>query len=116
MTGEHEQFAPTFDETAYAWDIFRYWTGSEDEARFRSAYLGRWESRDAFGQQLISQLGADARLQRLPDWLRAYVRLDVDAVVSDFERAGHFYVYEAPHGEGTFVFDVWNDRAAADTG
>lgn len=113
MEREQGESTPKFDEVAYAWDIFRYWTASEDTARFQASYLGRYENRDAFGAQLLSQLGADARLQRLPDWLRAYVRLDASAVVADFERAGHFYVYDAPHGEGTFVFDVDSDREAA---
>jgi hypothetical protein len=113
MTDDHEQFAPQFDEAAYAWDVFQYWTGSQDTDRFRAVYLGRYADREAFGQQLLSQLGADARLQRLPDWLRAYIRLDAAAVTADFERAGHFYVYDAPHGEGTFVFDADTDRDAA---
>lgn len=113
MEGEQEKHTPQFDETAYAWDVFRYWTASDDPARFQASYLGRYENREAFGQQLLSQLGADTRLQRLPEWLRAYVRLDASAVVADFEQAGHFYVYDAPHGEGSFVFDVHNDREAA---
>lgn len=117
MTSEHETFAPKFDERGYAWDIFRYWTSSEDVARFEASYVGRYADRDAFGQELLHQLGVDTPLQRLPEWFRAYVRFDGVAVVDDFERAGHFYVYDAPHGEGTFVFDVWNDRpAAANTG
>jgi hypothetical protein len=113
MEGEHSTFTPKFDEADYAWDVFQYWTTSEDRARFEAAYVGRYENRAAFGKQLLSQLGADTRLQRLPDWLRAYVRLDAAAVVADFERSGHFYVYDAPHGEGTFVFDVHSDREAA---
>jgi hypothetical protein len=72
--------------------------------RFREAYFGHYSDRAAFGQELAG-LGADGRLQRLPDWLRAYVRLDGAAVVADFEAAGHFYVYDAPEGGGTYVFD-----------
>src|SRR3954453_20075773 len=110
---EQPEFAPQYDERAYAWDIFMYWTGTEDEARFAASYVGRYADRNAFGQELFHQLGVDARIQRLPEWLRAYIKLDGTAVVDDFERAGHFFVYDAPHGEGTFVFDVWNDREAA---
>lgn len=51
--------------------------------------------------------GRRYRLARLPDWLRAYVRIDGEAVVRDFESAGHFHVYDAPEGGGTFVFDAY---------
>src|SRR3954470_3594076 len=114
MEGEQSEFAPKFDERSHARNIFQLWTGSDDVARFEGAYVGRYENRDAFGQELLHQLGVDARMQRMPESLRAYVRLDRSAVVADFEAAGHFYVYDAPYGEGTFVFDVWNDREAAE--
>src|SRR4051794_12161718 len=84
MTGEHEQFAPAFDETSYAWDVFQYWTASDDEARFRESYLGHYASRAAFGEELLHQLGVDSRLQKLPAWLRVYIRFDGEAVVADF--------------------------------
>ncbi len=95
-------------ETSVAWDAFQYWTGSRDVARFREAYLGHYPDRQAFGEQLLSELGADRRLQRLPDWLRAYVRYDGAAVVADFEQAGHYYVFDAPNNGGTYVFDGYS--------
>jgi hypothetical protein len=113
MTGEHEQSAPAFDETAYAWDVFQYWTASDDETRFREPYLGHYASRAAFGEQLLHQLGVDSRLQKMPDWLRAYIRFDGEAVVADFERAGHFYIYDAPFDHGTFIFDAYSDSESA---
>jgi hypothetical protein len=85
----HEQqtaIAPA--ETDTAWQVFQYWTGSTDVDRFRTTYLGRYADREAFGSELLARLGADARLQRLPDWLQAYIRFDGAAVVADFERAG----------------------------
>jgi hypothetical protein len=91
-----------------AWDAFQYWTGSRDADRFRSAYLGHYPNREAFGAKLLAGLGADGRLQKLPDWLRAYVRLDGEAVVADFERAGHFYIFDAPDHGGTYVFDGYS--------
>src|SRR3954468_1660574 len=95
-------------ETGVAWDVFQSWTGSRDAQRFRAAYLGHYADRAAFGAELLAGLGADARLRRLPDWLQAYVRLDGVAVVADFERAGHFYVYDAPDDGGTYVFDGYS--------
>ncbi len=95
------------DELAVAWDVFQLWTGGRDADLFRRSYLGHYESRDHFGQELLARLGADGRIQRLPDWLQAYVRFDGEAVVRDFEQAGHFYIYDAPRQAGTFVFDAY---------
>ncbi len=99
---QHEQ-----DELADAWDVFQLWTGGRDADLFRRSYLGHYQSRDHFGQELLARLGADGRIQRLPDWLQAYVRFDGEAVVRDFEAAGHFYIYDAPRQAGTFVFDAY---------
>ncbi len=93
------------NEQAYAWDIFQYWTASRDRERFRQAYLGHYASREAFGQVLLAEYGAGECLSQLPSWLRTYIRVDGSALVADFERAGHYYVYDAPHNHGTFVFD-----------
>jgi antirestriction protein len=112
MSHEHSEQAEAVETTA-AWDVFQYWTGSRDVDRFRACYLGHYASRDAFGQELARSLGADARLQRLPDWLRAYIRFDGAAVVADFERVGHFYIYDAPHDGGTFVFDAYTTGKTA---
>src|SRR3712207_4407903 len=90
-----------------AWQAYQFWTGTTDEAAFRRSYLGHYQSREAFGQELLAQLGADSRIQRLPDWLQAYVRFDGEAVLRDFEAAGHFYIYDAPRQAGTFVFDAY---------
>lgn len=94
-----------------AWTVFQLWSGSRDEGCFRRSYLGHYASRDAFGQELLARLGADGRIQRLPDWLQAYIRLDGEAVVRDFEAAGHFYVFDTPDEGGTFVFDAYEHPA-----
>lgn len=103
----HEQIAdqPSDEAVAVAWDVFQVWTGTRDEARFRQSYLGHYPDRAAFGRQLLTNLGAYSRLQPLPDWLRAYIRFDEEAVLADFERAGYFYIFDAPNGGGTHVFD-----------
>ncbi|TFV62033.1 hypothetical protein E4P41_08515 [Geodermatophilus sp. DF01-2] len=95
-------------EQETAWYAFQYWTGSQDETRFREAYMGRYASREEFGRQLLSSLGADGRLTRLPDWLQAYIRLDGEAVVRDFEQAGQLWVFDAPDHSGTYVFDGYS--------
>lgn len=94
-----------------AWDVFQYWTGSRDEDYFRRAYLGCYDSREAFGVELAERLGIGARLARLPEWTRAYLRIDGAAVARDFEASGHFHLIEAPGEQGTFVFDAYEEPA-----
>lgn len=94
---------PSSRETA--WLAFQFWTGSEDHTWFQAAYLGHWPSRADFGLQLAHDLGADARLQRLPPWLQRYVQLDGDQITRDFETAGHFFFADLPEGDGCHVFD-----------
>jgi hypothetical protein len=111
MNIEVQQQPPEQAVTRMAWDAFQYWTGSRDHDRFRRSYLGHYADRGAFGQELLSRLGADGRVARLPDWLRAYVRFDGEAVVRDFEAADHFYVFEVPDDGGAFVFDAYERPA-----
>ena len=54
---------------------------------------------------------AEASDDFLPDWLRAYLRFDGEAVLRDFEAAGDFWVYDAPQGDGCFVFDPYERPA-----
>ncbi len=107
MNAETKQQHAEEAELETAWHAFELWTGSRDEARFRESYLGHYADRAAFGRELLSQLGADRRLYRLPDWLRGYIRLDGEAVVADFEAADHFWVFDAPDGSGAYVFDAY---------
>jgi len=104
MTGEHID-NPERDHRAVAWDIFRYFRPNGGEARFREMYVGQFDSRAAFGEALLRETyDADERLKTLPRWLQGYVRLDGNAVASDFERAGHYHLIAGPD-ERIYVFD-----------
>ena len=59
-----------------------------DESSLRAAYVGRWATREAFGQHLLADTGAEQRIAELPRWLRSFVRIDADAFVSDLEAEG----------------------------
>lgn len=91
-------------------DWYRFLTGSTDPEAFRMSYLGHYPSRSAFGEHLLEETyAASERLQKVPSTLRAYVRLDAEQVVSDWERAGHFLlcaVDEAQSDLGVYVFDA----------
>lgn len=102
-----QQLTPEQRLLETAWEAYRYWTGRDDEAGFRASYLGHYASRDAFGQELFATLGATTRLQRLPNWLQAYLRIDGTAVLRDFERDGQFWVYDMPNDGGCHVFDPY---------
>jgi hypothetical protein len=94
-----------------AWQAFQYWTGTRDADYFQRSYLGHYADREAFGQELLGRLGAEARLARLPAWLRGYLRFDGAAVVADFEAVGQFHIVDTPAG-GSFVFDAYEQPAA----
>lgn len=99
------------DEPQVAWNAFQLWTGSRDADHFRSAYLGRFPDRDAVGRQLLEDFGVHRRLQRLPEWLQRYIRLDGAAFLADFEAEGNYYVYDAPDGAGCYIFDAYSQPA-----
>lgn len=90
-----------------AWNAFQLWSGRRDAELFRRSYLGHYRDRDTFGQRLLHDFGVQQRLEQLPEWLRAVVRLDGAAFAADFERAGAFHLYDAPDNGGTYVFDAY---------
>ncbi len=75
-----------------------------DETTLAEAFIGRWASREAFGQYLLADTGAAARIAALPGWLRGYVRLDGDAYVTELEAAGIYLVTAVE--TGVCVFDA----------
>jgi len=93
------------DQLFEAWQVFQYWTGTRDAVHFRGAYVGHYEDRAAFGRNLVTLLGAPEYLARLPVWLQDYLCVDGEAVITDFEAAGHYYVHDAPDG-GCYVFST----------
>ncbi len=74
-----------------------------DEARIKDAFIGIWPSRDDFGQHLLRDGSAAARLEALPLWLKPYVRLDGAALVGDLERDGLYVLADV--AQGVCVFD-----------
>lgn len=74
-----------------------------DERQIKEAFVGLWPDREAFGQHLLSDSSAGARLDTLPLWLRPYVRLDGAALVSDLERDGLYVLTDVR--QGICVFD-----------
>ncbi len=75
----------------------------EDVSDFRGAYLGRWPSLEAYVEELLTDLGAEAELEeRLPAYLQPYVRLDAAAFGRDLEIGGD--IMTSQDAEGVYVF------------
>lgn len=74
----------------------------EDVSGFRGAYLGQWPDVEAYAGELLTDLGADAELARLPAYLQPYVRLDAASFGRDLEIGGDIMTSE--DGGGVYIF------------
>lgn len=90
---------------------FAAWVGVQDgnEAvfdRFEAAYLGHYDSEQAYAEQLIDDLGYQRLLdESVPVSLRPYARIDTDALARDMQLDGDLYFYPADDG-GIWIFDI----------
>jgi antirestriction protein len=69
--------------------------------QFSDCYRGEWDSLTAYAEELLDDIGADAALDGLGDWLRPYVRVDAEALARDL--ASDLSVAPSPAG-GVYVF------------
>jgi len=75
-------------------------------AGFADAYLGHYESVEAYAEQLIADLGYDQAFeQAVPEGLRAYVRIDTEAFGRDLQLGGDVHVLPTDDG-GVWIFDA----------
>lgn len=71
---------------------------------FEEAYLGEYDSLEAYAEQLIDDLGYDELLaQVLPSGLRAYVDINIAGYAQDMSLSGDVMVYHQPGG-GVWLF------------
>lgn len=82
------------------------WLGVEDATldRFEQHYRGTWESLPAYVEELFADLGVEDYLQGVPEWIRPYVRVDIETFARDLELAGDIYAAETR--DGVAVFDA----------
>lgn len=72
--------------------------------RFDDAYLGQWNSVEAYAEELLDGLGIEDLLEReVPEHLQAYVTVDVDGFARDLEYSGDITASEGDHG--VYLFD-----------
>lgn len=73
------------------------------DERFHDHYLGHFESAEAYVENLLEETGAYEFEEFVPEWLKPYVKIDVELLARDSEI--ELYVTEAKNG-GVFVFDT----------
>lgn len=81
----------------------------QDEALldgFTDAYLGHYESVDAYANQLVDDLGYQEQIdQAMPESLRPYVRFDTAGLARDMQLGGDIHVVDA-NDSGVWIFDA----------
>lgn len=89
---------------------FAAWVASADgdpdaPEQFLDAYLGQWDSVEAYAEQLLDDFGLDHAIDTtVPESLRPYVTVDIEALAHDLQLGGDITVVENPEG-GVWMFD-----------
>lgn len=87
-------FAAWLDYTGLDQDDWHY---------FDDAYLGEYDSLDAYTEQLIDDLGYERILdEALPESIRVYVKIDAHAMAEDLQASGEVCSLESD--SGVYVF------------
>jgi len=73
---------------------------------FEDAYLGHWESVEAYAEQLLDDYGYEDRIGRSwPEPIQPYVRVDIETIARDLELSGDITTSEGDGG--VYVFQNW---------
>ena len=71
---------------------------------FEDAYLGEWDSVEAYAEDLMDSFDwQDALYNQLPGALHPYVKIDIEGFARDLELSGDITV--AHHANGVWIFD-----------
>jgi antirestriction protein len=73
--------------------------------RFEDHYQGKWESVQAYAENLLDELGAQRTITDAPQWLQSYLTLDVAGFARDLEISGDIITAHADDG-GVWVWTV----------
>jgi antirestriction protein len=91
---------------AFAAWVEHFGTDEETLAQFSDAFTGHFESRTAYAQSIIDDLGIEESLrQGLPDFIAGYVSIDLEGIARDIEISGDVAIIDADDG-GVWVFDA----------
>lgn len=76
-------------------------------AQFTDAYLGAYESREAWAQSILDDFDIERMIERdldVPDWLKAHLHIDLNGIAHDMAIGGDVTIEDSPDG-GVWVFD-----------
>ncbi len=73
------------------------------DERFQDHYLGQWDSTEVYVENLLEECGDYEHLDRLPEHLKPYIKIDTEMMARDYE--SELYVVECQEG-GVFIFDT----------
>lgn len=71
--------------------------------RFQYAYLGEWDSVDAYAEQLLDDVGVTDELDKISESIRPYVSIDIAGFARDLVLGGDITAVD--DGEHTYIFD-----------
>lgn len=87
-----------------AWaDVFEGEPASFDIDSFHEAYLGHYDSVTDYVEQMADEFGYPDELDKLPEHLRDYVRIDYAALARDMHLSGDIATVDDPNG-GVWIF------------
>jgi len=73
--------------------------------QFDDAYLGEFDSLEAYAEQLMEDLGYNQLIdETLPEHIRRYVEINVAGLAQDLRLSGDVYTYQRDGG-GVWIFD-----------
>jgi antirestriction protein len=89
-----------------AWISLQGATDTETLARFDHAYLGEWESTEAYAEDLLEDFDLERLLdQVVPEGLRPYVQVNAAGFGRDLELGGDISTVDSPE-HAVYVFDM----------
>lgn len=77
---------------------------ADELERFEELYRGEWDAADDYAAELLDDIGANAAIEGLPEWLQCYVDLNVSGFARDLQLGGDITVIDTPNG-GVWIFD-----------
>jgi antirestriction protein len=87
-----------------AWaDVYDGEPASFDIDSFQEAYLGHYDSVTDYVEQMADDLGYTRELEKLPEHLQAYARIDYAAIARDMHLSGEIATVDDPNG-GIWIF------------
>ncbi|MDG5769989.1 antirestriction protein ArdA [Mycolicibacterium fortuitum] len=87
-----------------AWaDVFDGEDASFDVDAFHESFLGHYDSVTDYVEQMADNLGYEQELDKLPEHVRGYTRIDYAAIARDMELSGDIATVLDPNG-GLWIF------------